>query len=127
MVLEIRVEGDQRNVVHKNLVLVRAGSAEEAYTKALSLGRENSISYENPSRKKVEIQFQGLSKLTAVNDRLEDGAELSYEEFVDVPEEKIREWVVPKHLLRAFRGIEPSRGPSYSSVEILERASRMIR
>lgn len=40
LVEEITVVGEPLNVVHKNLVLVRAGSPQEAYDKALALGRE---------------------------------------------------------------------------------------
>ena len=40
MFKEITVEGESRNVVHTNLLLVRADSPEEAYEKALELGAE---------------------------------------------------------------------------------------
>lgn len=39
------MEGDRRN---RDLVLIHAESAEAAYQKALLLGHENQISYENP-------------------------------------------------------------------------------
>jgi Domain of unknown function (DUF4288) len=127
IVLEITVQDDSRNIVHKNLVLVKAGSAQEAYEKAQTLGQENEVSFQNPSGKRVDIRFLGLGKLTAVNDRLEDGAELSYEEYIGVSDERIKEWILPKHLLTVFRDVTPSPGPDYSSAEVLEQASRILR
>ena len=38
IVQEITVEDDPHNVVHTNLVLIRADSPEEAYQKAMELG-----------------------------------------------------------------------------------------
>jgi hypothetical protein len=38
IVEEITVEEDSRNVVHRNLHLIRADSPEEAYRKAIELG-----------------------------------------------------------------------------------------
>jgi len=49
LIKEIVVEGDSRNVVHKNLVLVRADSPEQAYQNALDLGKQSEICYENPA------------------------------------------------------------------------------
>jgi hypothetical protein len=39
IVAQIAVEADPRSVVHTNMVLVRAGSPEEAYAKANGLGK----------------------------------------------------------------------------------------
>ncbi len=53
IVMEIRVEGDPRNGVHRNLVLIRAVLPEDAYKKALAVGKEGEITYTNPSGKAV--------------------------------------------------------------------------
>src|SRR5437762_11462660 len=45
LIEEITVQGDARNVVHKNLVLVRADSPGEAYEKAQLLGKQAEASY----------------------------------------------------------------------------------
>jgi hypothetical protein len=54
IVEEIRVAGDWRNVVHTNLILVRADSPDEAYEKAMALGnreiRSTRILKEKPSQ-----------------------------------------------------------------------------
>ena len=72
LVEQISVDGDPRNVVHKNLVLIRADSPEEAYQKALLLGREREISYENPAGKQVRFRFRGLSELNVISDSNEN-------------------------------------------------------
>ena len=60
LIEEIRVEGDARNVVHRNLVLVGADSPEEAYQRALDIGSEHEATYDNLEGKKVTIAFRGL-------------------------------------------------------------------
>jgi hypothetical protein len=75
---EITVGGDPRNVVHRNLVLIRADSPDEAYTKALEVGGQHEGSYTNPDGRLVSTSFRGLSHLDVVHDGLEHGAELMY-------------------------------------------------
>src|SRR5260370_3823593 len=106
LVVEITVEDDPRNVVHKNLVLIRADSPEEAYEKALSLGREAETFYENPAGKQVRFKFRGLSELNVIQDELDHGAELLYEQKVEVSDEEIKRWVLPKELLAVFQPTE---------------------
>jgi uncharacterized protein DUF4288 len=126
LVVEITVEDDPRNVVHKNLVLIRADSPEEAYEKALSLGREAETFYENPAGKQVRFKFRGLSELNVIQDELDHGAELLYEQKVGVASEEIEKWVLPKKLLTAFRSTEPGDWPDYSSKEIMDDVSRLM-
>jgi hypothetical protein len=126
IVEEIIVEGDTRNVVHRNLNLVRANSPEDAYTKALDLGREGESEYSNPAGKKIVIKFRGLGALSVVQDRLEHGAELRYIEDVDVPEAKIAELIKSKEQLSVFRDIEPSAGPNYACKEIVDEAYELM-
>ena len=126
LIQEITVGGDARNVVHKNLVLIRADSAEEAYEKALSLGRESEDSYENPAGKQVRFKFRGLSGLNVIQDELVHGAELLYEQKIGVPEEEISKWVLSKEQLTAFRPSERGDWPDYSSKEIMDDVKRII-
>jgi hypothetical protein len=67
-----------RNVVHTNMILVRADSPEEAYQKAVQLGTARQQSYENPAGKRVECRFRGLRDLNGIHDELEHGAELGF-------------------------------------------------
>ena len=40
---EVNVEGDPRNVIRTNLVLLKARSAKAAYTRALEVGRPDDV------------------------------------------------------------------------------------
>ena len=74
VVLEFTIEDDPRNVVHRNLLLVRADSPEEAYRKGMDLGADNEASWENIDGKRVTIRFRGLCYLNVIHDELEHGA-----------------------------------------------------
>lgn len=119
IVEQITVEGDPRNVVHTNLVLVRADSPEEAYHKAAELGAAGEASYENPDGKRVSIRFRGLHDLNVIHDELEHGAEIIFSEDLSMDEAAIRKWVPAKEALGVFRPITRSRGPDYSSGEVM--------
>jgi hypothetical protein len=127
LVFEIKVGAHNRNIVHRNLILVQASSPEGAYSKAIELGSESEITYENPIREPVRIAFRGVSKLAVLHDPLEHGAELLFEETVGVPEQAIMDSIPSKGALSAFRSTEPSTGPDYSSREILEQANVILR
>lgn len=118
---QISIEGDPVNVVHTNLVLVRADSPEDAYQRAMELGTAGEQSYENPDGKRVVFRFRGLHDLNVIHDELEHGAELIYSENTGLDESAIREWVTPKAELGIFRPITPSTGPNYGSREIVEK------
>ena len=45
LVMKITVAGDPRNVVHQNLTLIRASSADEAYEKAIKIGKDGEDEY----------------------------------------------------------------------------------
>ena len=126
IVQQITVEGDPRNVVHTNLVLVRADSPEEAYQKALELGTAGDQSYENPDGKLVTSRFRGLHDLNVIHDGLEHGAELIYSENLGLDEPAIREWVAPKDKLGVFLPITPSTGPNYAPRDVMEEACRRL-
>jgi|SRR5579862_2374913 len=120
IVQQITVEGDPRNVVHTNLVLVRADSPEEAYEKAMELGTAGNQSYENPGGYRVTFRFRGLRDLNVIHDELEHGAELIYDEKTDMDEPAIQKWVSPKEELGVFRPRTRSTGPDYSSRDVME-------
>ncbi|MFZ1087156.1 MAG: DUF4288 domain-containing protein [Terracidiphilus sp.] len=126
LVMKITVAGDPQNVVHQNLVLIRADSAEEAYEKAIQLGKKEEISYDNPAGKAVHIHFEGVSDLIDIQEDLEDGAELDFRSTVAMPEEKIRSLVKPRERLRAFLPPKRSEGPDYTSGEIMAMVARMM-
>ena len=103
LVVEHRVQGDSRNLVHVNIHLIEAGSPDEAFDKATARGRESEFIYTNPDGKQVQAIFRGLRDLNVIHDPLQDGAELAYEESVDVPEAKLASSLSSKEDLGAFR------------------------
>ena len=125
IVMELRVEGDARNVVHRNLVLVKASSPEDAYRRAMDLGQQSEDTYQNPEGRTVVSRFRGLRELDVVHDPLEHGAELLFCEDISVPEERVAIWLKTKEQLNVFCDIEPSKGPNYSCKEILDEALRL--
>jgi Domain of unknown function (DUF4288) len=119
VILLIRVGDGLRNTLHKNTLLVRADSPEEAYQKAVLLGQESEVSYANPEGKQVQITFWGLAELSVVHDELERGAELLYEEKVGLSKEDIEKLVLPQQQLSIFRRARLGDRPDYSSKEIM--------
>jgi hypothetical protein len=126
LVEEITVEGETVNVVHKNLVLIRADSPEQSYEKATQLGAESEMNYQNPHGKMVEVRFKGLSDLSVIYEELEDGAELRFEEVIGLPKDDVQALIRRKEDLSVFRPISPTKGPDYSSAEVLDEASKLI-
>jgi len=120
IVEEIRVEGARRNVVHTNLVLVRADSPDEAYEKATALGKRGNTKYRNPEGRTVMIRFRGLKELNVIHDELAHGSEITFSRDVGVSEKKIKNWIQPKRKLGVFAPIRPHQGPDYASAEVIE-------
>jgi hypothetical protein len=124
---EISVEGDDRNVVHKNLVLIHADSPDAAYSRALQIGSDGNTSYRNPDDKNVISRFRGLGYLDVVHGGIEDGTELLYERKTSVAEEEILKWVKAKEQLPLFGESENEPAyPNYSSGGILSEAVELI-
>lgn len=102
LIVEMQIGGEPGRVVHYNLTLIRAGDAEEAYSKALARGAEEEIAFTNTDGDAVRVLFRGLRNLFPVYEDLEDGAEILYEEGVDVKEEEILAAIRRKEDLAAF-------------------------
>jgi hypothetical protein len=127
VVEEIRVEGAKRNIIHLNYVLVRADSAENAYSKAMKMGKQASSDYRNPAGKKVRIRFRGLRNLDVIHDDLEDGSELMFQERLGLSEPAIRKLVRPKRQLEAFLPVRRRPGrPDYMSKEIMDKLRQTL-
>lgn len=128
LVMECKIEGESQNVVHVNIILIRADSPEEAFEKAEAFGREDESSYLNPKNQQVSWRYRGLRALNVIHDELEDGAELMFEEKIGIPEERLQKMIYPKHKLNVFRPIQPrdSSQPNYGCQEIIEEALKII-
>jgi hypothetical protein len=94
--------GTSGNMVHRNLILIRAARRNEAYEKALRFGREADMKYDNPNGERVTVRFHGISHLEVIHDDLEDGAELSYRSDENLSEEQIAKLLRPKEALNLF-------------------------
>lgn len=127
VIQEIWVEGSDKNIVHKNLILLRATSPDAAYVRALEIGQQGEIEYKNPMGKNVTFRFRGLGHLDVIHDELDDGAELLYQKKSPVSEEEIASWVRSKEDLALFReGEVLVDEPDYSCKEIVDEAIKMI-
>jgi hypothetical protein len=123
----MKVAGEHENVVHNNLILIRASSAEEAYEKAMARGHEMEETYQSSEGEIITTFFRGLSDLNIIQGELEDGAEIAYEEMLDMGEEDIKEMLQLKDDLGVFQPEEIDMdGPSYTSKDIVDEALRII-
>lgn len=128
LVMECRVEREPLNVIHVNIVLVRANSPEEAFEKAEQLGRNGEDTYLNPNNQIVTFTYRGLRDLNIIHDELEHGGELMFEEKIGVSEHELQEMLTPKYELAVFRlsEMKDSSKPSYSCKEIMDEVIRRL-
>jgi len=116
IVLEFQIEAEPENVVHTNVVLVRADSPEEAYARAKALGQEGEAVYTNPHGRTVRVVYRGLSDLNVVDGELEDGTELIYTREAGLSESELAGRIRPKEDLGVFRPRDTSQdGPDWDS------------
>jgi hypothetical protein len=121
VVLEHRIENDPTSVVHINLHLVEAGSPDEAYRKAIALGRQGEMDYRNTEGKRVCTTFRGLRGLNVIHDDLEDGAELLFEELVGLDEDQVQQHITPYERLAVFAPRAPrTGGPNYMPEDVMK-------
>ncbi len=103
IVIEINVEDESENILHVNTTLIQANSPEEAYKKAIKLGKENEEEpYKNPSGKIVTTIFKGLDNLDVIHDKLEHGAELYFTQYTNISIDDMNNYVKPKEKLSVF-------------------------
>jgi len=121
---EITVEGEPRNIVHRNVKLLYANSPEEAYGKAHALSNEAEINHMDPERKLVRTRFWGLAELNVIHDDLKRGAALFYEEHIGVPGETTHNWVLPRKNLNASRPMEANPSPHVLSMQNSSKHSK---
>lgn len=103
---EIRIAGEADNIVLLNTVLIRAGSPDQAYERALELGREYDSEYVNSDGQTVTCRFRGLRDIGAIYDGLEHGSELFYSEETCVSEEELAQLATPKEDLTLFQSLD---------------------
>ena len=129
LVMEILVEADPRNVVHRNLFLISACSPKEAYSKAELLGQRGETTYENPAGLQVRHRIRGIADLgTLIEGELADGAELAFEQDVGLPEEQIRARIKTKEdLCKPHRPSGPGGDvPDYTSKDVMVEVAEIM-
>lgn len=128
LVMECKIEGEPRNVVHVNIILVRADSPQSAFEKAEQLGKEDEQSYLNPESQQVTWYYRGLRNLYVIDDELEHGAELMFEEKIGISKDKVQDMIKDKSELSVFCEWKPrdSSEPNYGCKEILEEVQKMM-
>jgi hypothetical protein len=122
IVLEHRIEGDKRRVLHVNTCLIRASSAESAYEKSITFGRSQQFRYQNTKDKTVTVRFRGIQDIKFIDDRLEHGTELFYVEKVTSSESRIRLMLCEKSKLSVFKKrMKPTKSaPNYMPKDIYD-------
>ncbi len=129
LVMEIRVAGCKRNIVHVNYVLIGARNPEDAYAKAMHLGKQSRLEpYLNPKGQRVTNRFLGLRQLDVIHDDLEHGCEIMYREMLRVSPKGLRRLVRKKSELEAFMPISNGRPgrPDYASKEIMDKVHEAL-
>jgi hypothetical protein len=102
IVEELKVGDAEDSTVWINTHLIKASSPEEAYEKALSHGKLCESTWINTEGEQVVSRFRGLRDLLLIYEKLEDGAEIMWEEQEDVSEKEIQEMIKPRALLGAI-------------------------
>ncbi len=125
-VLEIRVEGDPRNVVHVNTRLLQAKDGEHAYARATEFGQEATDDYLNPDGHRVTITFRGIREIVEMQEDLTDGGEIRWEESVNVSERKLRSMVRRVDEVAAVKAFEPVDHPDYRCGEVVAEAMAQL-
>lgn len=86
----------------ENKILVKAKNPDEAYRKALKIGKSEEQEYLNTEGDSVKFTFEGLTSLLPIYEELEDGSELEWSEFENRSVKKIKSWVKSKQDLEVF-------------------------
>ena len=128
LVMEYKIEGDSRNVIHINTILVRADLLEEAFEKAEQLGRQGEDTYCNEKNQQVIWKYRGLRDLNFIYEELEHGAELIFEEKINLSEDEVQEIITSKSQLNVFcpNNLKDSSKPDYSCQEIMDEVRGII-
>lgn len=113
LIEEIAVEDDPLKVIHRTVTVLYANSEQEAYEKALALGKEREITYRNTAAKLVRTTFWGLGELNVIHDNPDHGVDFFKEEPVINVGERRKRTPQNRPTMNAFqprfKPVEPSR------------------
>jgi len=99
---------DRRCLAWENTVLVKARTRDQAYRKAMTLGRlsDGHEASDSGTQRCGRWRFEGLTELLPVYERLEDGGEISWTEHENRSVRKIKSLVKKKRALSVFNDHE---------------------
>lgn len=105
---------NRRCLAHENTILIKAKDREEAYQKAVNLGRisEGMEARDTDTGRSGLWRYEGLTSLLPVYEELEDGAEIFWVKHVGKTVRKIQSRVKAKNELEVFDDNEYSRSDS---------------
>jgi hypothetical protein len=120
LVVEIRVQGSKRNIVHINTTLIEAKTPVMAYRRAMELGKKANSRDKNIHGKEVVSRFLGLCNLDVIHFELEHGCEIMFVEKLGVTAKGLRKLVRKKEELEAFLPVRGRPGrPDYAPGDIV--------
>jgi hypothetical protein len=112
LVEEIAVENDPLKVIHRTVTVIYANSEQEAYEKALVLGKEREITYRNNASKLVRTTFWGLGELNVIHENPDHGADFFHEEpLINQPERRKKipqSWALDTKNRPVLHPVEPA-------------------
>src|SRR5262245_27873359 len=102
----------RRCLAWENTVLIRARSREQAYRKAVALGRQSNGNegWNSETKRRGAWRFEGLTELLPVYEELMDGAEILWKEHENRTVKAIRSLVKRKRDLSVFNDREEKAG-----------------
>ena len=70
--------------------LIKANSPEEAYEKAIKIGKEGEYKFFNENKVEMEWIFVGIADLIPIYEDIEDGAEIMWTDYGSISDRKAR-------------------------------------
>ncbi len=100
---ENQSNSNRRCLAWENQHLIKAKNPDEAYKKALKIGKESEDEYVNTDGENVKWVFEGLTTLIALYEDLADGAEIIWIEHENKAVKTIKSRVKSKENLEVFQ------------------------
>jgi hypothetical protein len=94
---------NRRCLAWENYHIIKANSPDEAYKKAIKLGKSQVQKYKNSDGANVQWIFEGLTMLVPIYEELNDGAEIGWTEHENKAVKTIKNLVKPKEKLEVFQ------------------------
>ena len=106
LVQECRVEGYATSLVWVNIHIIKADSDNEAYAKAIKLGKTHNQKYKaGEDARNARWIFRGIRDLIPIYEKIADGAEILFEAHERMTEKRIRKMLRTRaDILKNIRG-----------------------